>query len=245
VERLALTDHDTMAGVPEAMRAGAAAGVAVVPGIELSVRVPHGSMHLLGYFGQAAPLPLAGLLDGLAARRRERAARIVRQLADLGAPVDLADVEARAAGPVGRPHVAEALIAAGHVADRREAFERYLADGAPAYVPSAGLSPDEALAAVVDSGGAPVLAHPASLALDPQRLEAFVRRLAERGLRGIEVHRPEHLPAQRGAFGRLARRAGLVAAGGSDFHRAEGPFGLGDTGDPPLPADALERLFET
>ncbi len=240
---LALTDHDTMAGVPEALAAGARLGVPVTPAIELSVRVRHGSMHLLGYFIDPAPEPLFGRLADLAARRRERIAEVVDKLARLGAPVALADVEARAAGPVGRPHVAEALIAAGHVADRREAFERYLHDGGPAYVPSRGLEPEDAVRCVAESGGAPVLAHPASLALDRQRLEAFVRRLAGLGVRGIEVHRPEHTPAQREAYGRVAARAGLVASGGSDFHRPGGLTRLGDTGVPPLPDDVLERLL--
>jgi len=235
-----------MAGVPDALGAGGRVGVRVVPAIELSVRVLHGSMHLLGYFGEGAtaPQPLAGRLGELAERRRERIARVVARLAELGAPVSLADVERRAAGSVGRPHVAAALVAAGHVADRREAFDLYLHDGGPAYVPSQGMGPEEAVDCVLESGGAPALAHPASLALDRSRLEAFVRRLAGLGLRGIEVHRPEHTPAQHDAYGRLARRLGLVACGGSDFHEPGGPFGPGDTGAPPLPADALDRLLQ-
>jgi 3',5'-nucleoside bisphosphate phosphatase len=243
---MALTDHDTLAGVPEALEAGEAVGVRVAPAIELSVRVPHGSMHLLGYFPAAAtaPQPLAGRLRELAEGRRERIAAVVARLAELGAPVELADVERRAAGPVGRPHVADALVDAGYVADRREAFDRYLHDGGPAYVPSRGLEPAEAVSCVLESGGAPALAHPASLALDRNRLEAFVRRLAGLGLRGVEVHRPEHTPDQREAYGRLARRLGLVACGGSDFHEPGGFAAPGDTGAPALPTDALDRLLE-
>jgi predicted metal-dependent phosphoesterase TrpH len=152
-------------------------------------------------------------------------------------------VRARAGGAIGRPHVADALIAAGHAADRREAFERFLADGRPAAVPHRGLEPLEAVRLVVDSGGAASLAHPASLAMSPSALEAFVQRLAAAGMRGIEVHRADHTPELRDLCAGIARRRRLVATGGSDFHDPDGDAVLGDTGIPPLPADVLDRLL--
>ena len=240
---LAVTDHDTLDGVPEALAAGAALGVRVVPGVELSVRAPSGSMHLLGYFPGPRPEPLAQRLTGLRAARAERAERIVGRLAALGAPVSMADVASRAAGPIGRPHIADALVAAGYARDRQDAFERYLADGGPATVPHQGLEPEEAIRLVTFSGGAAVLAHPASLRMEPRPLAAFVRRLRDMGLAGIEVHRPDHTPERRGTLADLARRAGLVACGGSDFHRPEEPLRPGDTGDPPLPPDTIDRLL--
>jgi hypothetical protein len=200
-------------------------------------------MHLLGYFREAAPEPLAGRLAGLRAERAARAERIVARLVALGAPVSLEDVIARAGGAIGRPHIADALVAAGHARDRQDAFERYLADGGPAYVPHAGMGPEEAIRLVVDSGGAPVLAHPASLRMDSQRLASFVLRLRGWGLAGIEVHRPDHTPERRRELAQLAHRAGLVPCGGSDFHRPEDPLRPGDTGDPPLPADTIDRLL--
>ena len=240
---LALTDHDTVAGIEQAQTEGRALGVRVVAGVELSVRVPHGSLHLLGYFAQAPPVDFTRLLAGLEARRVGRAREILARLAALGVPVAFADVAARAEGPIGRPHVAEALVAAGHATDRQDAFARYLGDGAPAYVPSAGLGPTGAVRALAAAGGAAVLAHPASLGLGQRDLAAAVARLVPVGLRGVEVHRPDHTPEQREEYGALADGLGLVAAGGSDFHGVEGAFPLGDTGDPPLPADALERLL--
>jgi 3',5'-nucleoside bisphosphate phosphatase len=244
VATLALTDHDTMDGVPEAMDAAREVRVRLVPAVELSVQVPGGSMHLLAYFAELGPEPLTGRLAGLAAGRLRRARRIAERLAALGAPVAWEDVMARATGPVvGRPHLAEALVAAGHARDRQDAFDRYLADGGPAHVPSEGPDPLTAIRWVLESGGAPVLAHPHTLAMSPRALGAFVARLAADGLRGIEVHRPEHLPAQREAYASLARRHGLIACGGSDFHRPDGPVRIGDTGDPPLPAEAAERLL--
>lgn len=241
---LALTDHDTLAGVPEAQEAGRAAGVRVVPGVELSVRAPSGSLHLLGYFREPAPAALVSRLAELVAMRAERAARMVERLAALGAPVSLDDVAGRAAGPIGRPHLADALVAAGHAADRREAFDRFLADGGPAWVPHEGLQPREAVELVLGAGGAPVLAHPASLRMPPRELGAYVHRLAGWGLRGIEVHRPDHAPERRDLLRGIARRLRLVEAGGSDFHRPEEPLRPGDTGDPPLPPDAVDRLLE-
>jgi predicted metal-dependent phosphoesterase TrpH len=243
VSVLAVTDHDTLGGVAAAMRAGRERGVRVVPGVELSVRAPSGSMHLLAYFGEPAPQPLAGRLDGLRAAREARAREIVRLLAEAGAPVSFEDVAARAAGPIGRPHLADAVVAAGHARDRQEAFDRYLADGRPAAVPHRGASPDEALALVAASGGAAVLAHPASLRMDGPALSAYVARLAGAGLRGVEVHRPDHAPERRDAYAALARRHGLVAAGGSDFHRPGEDVLPGDTGAPPLPPDAIDRLL--
>lgn len=240
---LAVTDHDTMAAVPAAAAAGAVRGVRVVPGVEISVRAPSGSMHLLGYFRDPAPRPLLQRLEALRRAREERALRILARLADLGAPVDPAEVAARAAGPIGRPHIAEALVAAGHARDRQDAFDRYLADRGPAWVPHAGIGPDEAVRLVTGSGGAPVLAHPASLAMAPAALGAFVGRLAAAGLRGMEVHRPDHTPERRHAFAALARRHRLVATGGSDFHRPGEGLWPGDTGEPPLPEDAVDRLL--
>jgi len=244
VEVLAVTDHDTMAGVAEAEATGRAIGVRVIPGIELSIKVPHGSMHLLGYFDDAAPEPLAGLIAGFGETRIERAREMVARLNDMGIALDFDDVLAGAAGaPLGRPHIAEALIRAGHVADRKEAFDRYLADGRPAYVGSDGLAVEEGVVLVRESGGAPVLAHPATLRLDDAHLDPFVGRLARAGLAGIEVHRPEHSPDQFAGYGALARKYDLIPSGGSDYHRPTSPHHPGATGVPPLPEETVDRLL--
>lgn len=243
VATLSLTDHDTFGGQAEAAGAAAEHGIRFIPGIELSVKAPSGSMHLLGYFPSGEPQPLADTLDEMKRRRADRARIMVGKLNDLGVPLDYADVEALAGGPVGRPHVAEALVAGGFVADRQDAFDRYLADDAPAAVPHAGLTPTEAVQIVRRSGGAPVLAHPNSLAMPSGQLGRFVADLATAGLVGIEVFRPEHTDGDRSAFTSLADLHGLVRAGGSDFHRP-GEGGLGATGSPPLPDDTADRLLD-
>ncbi len=244
VDVLAITDHDTMAGVAEATAAGRAIGVTVVPGIELSIKVPHGSMHLLGYFPDEAPEPLSGLIAGFGDKRIERAREMVDRLNEMGVPLDWQDVLDGAAGaPLGRPHIAEALMRAGHVTERKEAFDLYLGDGRPAYVGSDGLDVEEGITLVRESGGAPVLAHPYTLRLDDAHLDPFVGRLARAGLAGIEVHRPEYSPDQYATYGALARKYGLIASGGSDYHRPSSPHHPGATGDPPLPEETVDRLL--
>ena len=243
---LAVTDHDTMAGVAEAIAAGNAAGVRVIPGIELSIKVPHGSMHLLGYFNDPAPDPLSGLIAGFGETRTERARDMVDRLNGMGVAVDWDDVLAGAAGaPLGRPHIAEALVRAGHVSDRKEAFDRFLGDGRPAYVGSDGLGVEEGIQLVIDSGGAAVLAHPETLKLDDAHLDPFVGRLKQVGLAGIEVHRPEHTADQFARFRALARKYTLIASGGSDYHRPSSPHHPGSTGNPALPIDTVDRLLAT
>ena len=201
-------------------------------------------MHLLGYFDDPAPEPLAGLIAGFGETRVERAREMVARLNDMGIALDFDDVLAGAAGaPLGRPHIAEALIRAGHVADRKEAFDRYLADGRPAYVGSDGLAVEEGVVLVRESGGAPVLAHPATLRLDDAHLDPFVGRLARAGLAGIEVHRPEHSPDQFAGYGALARKYDLIPSGGSDYHRPTSPHHPGSTGVPPLPEETVDRLL--
>jgi predicted metal-dependent phosphoesterase TrpH len=136
------------------------------------------------------------------------------------------------------------MVAAGHAPTIDQAFAVWLADDKPAHVPSRGLEPVAAVALVRDSGGVAVLAHPGSLCLPHRHLRAFVQRLGSAGLAGIEVHRPEHTPDQRDAYATIARQLRLVSSGGSDFHRPDGPFALGDTGTPPLGRDTLDRLRE-
>lgn len=232
-----------MDGVPEAMEAGTRLGVRVVAGVELSAVAPSGSLHLLGYFSEAVP---AMLMDRLAALRRGRVGRaraMVDRLAALGMPLEWDDVASRARGSLGRPHIADALVAAGHVSDRAEAFARYLGDDGPAYVPSAAFAPEDAIGLVREAGGSPVLAHPYSLRMGRDALRAFTGALVDLGLCGIEVYRPDHDAPDTEALVSLASDLGLVATGGSDFHRPEGPVELGDTGPQPLPSAAVETLL--
>jgi predicted metal-dependent phosphoesterase TrpH len=216
--------------------------VRLVSGIELSVRPPAGSMHLLGYLPGPAPQPLAGRIGEIAAFRDRRNRLMVERLAELGAPVAWEDVAARARGRIGRPHIAEALVAAGHAQDRGDAFERWIGSDCPAYVSAGSVEPHEAVALVQQSGGAAVIAHPGSLRLEQADLAAFVAGLVPAGLRGLEVYRADQDLLEQEHLLRLCRRHGLVPTGGSDFHRVD-PLAPDLGGGPPLAPDTVDRLF--
>jgi len=241
----ALTDHDTISGVPEFI-AAAPGGLRAVPGVEISAEFAPGGMHLLGYGFRLDDPDLGALLGRLRAGRAERNRAILERLADHGLPLDWEEVAALAGGEVvGRPHIAQAMTARGHVADPTEAFRRWLARGRPAYVSRYRPSPEDAVAVIAAAGGAPALAHPVTLELSGGPLVALVRRLRDAGLRGIEAHHPEQTPSARRAYAKLAADHGLVAVGGSDFHGARTPglrLGRG-FGDLRVPDDALSRLI--
>jgi predicted metal-dependent phosphoesterase TrpH len=231
---IALTDHDTVAGVGEASAAGAGAGVRVVPGVELSAVDASGETHLLG-------LHLADL-DALDARlaelremRRTRAERIVQRLNALGVRVTMDDVlEQAAGGAIGRPHVARALIANGWAGDVRSAFDRYLAAGRPAFVPKDGLSLADAIGMVHRAGGIALLAHPGASAT-AERLKALVAL----GLDGVEVRHPSHDEAEIARILALTDLLGLLPSGGSDWHgQLDGSRPLGVMR---VPSEWLER----
>jgi 3',5'-nucleoside bisphosphate phosphatase len=245
VEVLAITDHDTVSGLPEALAVGRELGVTMIPGIELSVTPPQGQLHLVAYLPTAEPHSMAATLSHLQAARQRRAEQIVAKLADLGVPITMADVRRRAGGSIGRPHLADALVAAGHASDRADAFARWLGDDRPAYVPHQMLNPRQALEIVANAGGVASLAHPGSLRMSMRDLESYVARLKHLGLWGIEVYRAEHTPDQHHGFQDIARRQRLVATGGSDFHGPDADrHELGDTGTPMLPAEVADLIHQ-
>jgi predicted metal-dependent phosphoesterase TrpH len=199
-------------------------------------------MHLLAYLPDAGAEPLATRMRAIAEYRSSRNQRIVERLGELGYAISWDDVARRAKGRVGRPHIAAALVDAGHVATMQEAFDRLLADGQPAYVDAGSLGPEQAVELVAESGGAPVLAHPYTLRMGDAELERFAARLRGHGLRGLECFRPDHDDQQRAFTRRLCSQLGLVPMGGSDWHGRPDGLELGDVGPEPLPGDTLERL---
>lgn len=214
VRLLAVTDHDTTASVETALRAGGEAGVEVWPAVELSCDVDAGEVHVLGYFVDHRLGWFQTLLERLREGRLHRAARMVERLAELGAPVDFARVEALAAGgAIGRPHVARALVEAGRVRDVAEAFDRFIGRNGPAYVERLKVTPADAVAIIRAAGGLAVLAHPGWAQRD-----GLIPDLIASGLDGIEVYYPDHSPALVEHYTDLARRYGLLITGGTDFH---------------------------
>ncbi len=240
VRTLAVTDHDTVAGVAAVRAAAARAGVAMLAGIEITAVHAGRDIHVLGYFIDDADPALLAFLEAQRASRRARLDEIVRRLGALGAPVDVAPLAAGATvesgRAVGRPLVAQALVAAGHVRDVPEAFDRYLAEGRPAFAPRVGPPTREVLERIARAGGVASLAHPGKLGDDD-----LVRAFFGDGLEAIEVYHPDHDEAAVARYRALAIAHDLLLTGGSDYH---GPgsgrsSALGQVG---LPAIDYARL---
>ncbi|HVE78483.1 MAG TPA: PHP domain-containing protein [Gemmatimonadaceae bacterium] len=231
---IALTDHDTLAGVPAARAVGDRLGVRVIAGVELSAHLGDREHHVLGLHVDRVDA-LEAALATFRATRRVRAEQIVAKLNGLGVPVALDAVLAEAAGAaIGRPHVARALIAGGWARDQREAFDRYLGSGRPAYVPKHRLPLPEAIAMVHAAAGLAVIAHPGA-----QGTRDFLEPLAAMGLDGVEVRHPSHSAEDMARLGALTDFLKLVPSGGSDWHgAADGPRTIGNMS---VPASFLER----
>ena len=239
---LAITDHDSVAALPRAalaVRASAPAGLALelISGIEISTAHAGLDLHILGLYVDAEHAGLHEHLARFRAERIERARAIVERLAQLGAPVDPERVMGLAGpGVVGRPHVAQALIEAGHADSVDDAFRRLLGVQGSAFVPRPAFRPERAIEIIHATGGVSVLAHPgASLAV------SVVENLVAGGLRGIEVWHPQHGASTVRRYRELAHRLGLLESGGSDYH---GPGRGADLGDMPVPLAAVARLKE-
>lgn len=220
---IALTDHDTMAGIDEAVAAANLVGMRVVHGVELSAHDGPEEIHLLAlHVSRRGPLEsrLAYFRDG----REVRAQRIVARLNELGVPVTVESVMTEAAGgSVGRPHVARAIIRLGAVRDSREAFDEYLAAGRPAFVPKDRLEVRDAIEITHEAGAIAVWAHPGA---DGRR--ARLEPLVEMGLDGVEVRHPSHNQEDVRRLGALADFFGILWSGGSDWHGSrEGPRTVG------------------
>jgi hypothetical protein len=220
LKALALTDHDTIDGLSDALAAGAEFGVEVIPGVEISAKHSGGSMHILGYFLDPQSETLGPRLAVLQQARQDRNPQIIAKLNALGIPLTLRQVAAISGqGQMGRPHIARALYEAGYVASIQAAFDLYLNNRGRAYVEKFRFPPPEAIAMIREAGGVAVLAHPFTLNhADPGELRALLMELQRLGLAGMECYYPEHTPEQEACYLRLARELGLAITGGSDFH---------------------------
>jgi len=243
VTTLALTDHDTLSGIAEASATATEIGLRLVPGIELSVTHHGKDLHVLGLFVNPTDGPLAELLESRRFDRISRVREILGKLRRLGVELTYEDVEAQSVedGSIGRPHVARALVAAGHANSIDHAFERWLGNKAPAYVPYPRLSAESGIAAVHAAGGITSLAHPGVDSADGE-LESLV----ELGLDAVECWHPGHSVQEQGHFHHRAQTLGILTTGGSDFHGAGGGHALtlGQPGCPPEAFAALEAKAE-
>src|SRR5580658_3367842 len=220
---LALTDHDTIAGVTEAAAAAQKAGIDFLPGIEISAEFPRpGTMHLLGYGIDPNSQILTNLTTTLLAGRDNRNPQIVQKLNELGMKVTMQEWHDEAKGSVlGRPQLAAILLRKGYVSSIKQAFDKYIGQGAPAYFDKERLSPARALEMIRESGGLAVLAHPIQLRTqNDAQLERIVKDLLDLGLAALEVIHSDHDAAHIEKYTALADRFGLLKTGGSDFHGA-------------------------
>ncbi len=240
VRVLAVTDHDSIDGLAEAMAEAALhPPLTIVPGIEINCDVAGGEIHVLGYF---VDTDAAWFQEFLRAQREERVARVHRiaaKLAELGMPIDPAEVFAIVKeGSAGRPHVAQVMVNHGYVKSVREAFDKYLRTGGPAHVPRRHLTPVEAVRVIRKAHGVPVLAHPALADRDE-----MIPELVAAGLMGIEAYYAEHSAAQTRMYEQMCADLGLIATGGSDYH---GPKSgrSNPPGTPRVPVRVYEQLRE-
>jgi 3',5'-nucleoside bisphosphate phosphatase len=216
---VALTDHDTTDGLPEALATGIKAGVEVVPGVEFSAEYLGTSVHILCYWMDADDPALQLELRRLREDRYRRGELMVEKLGSLGLPIAFERVrEIAGDATIVRPHIAQAMVEAGIVQTEKEAFERYIGDGGPAHVAKHALDPLDAVALIEGAGGVSVLAHPGMWGDQSSVPDELIERMAVAGMRGLEVDHPDQTPEARERYRELADRLGLIATGGSDCH---------------------------
>ncbi len=209
---IAITDHDTISGVPKALEAARDTSLEVIPGVEVSTRSKDVEPHLLGYYVDHTSDALVGTLSRFQSLRLQRAKEIVCRLRARDIHLSWERLLDLAGGKsVGRPHIARAMEDAGYVDSFREAFDGYLAEGKPAYVPRIKMTPAEAIVLLDEAGGIPILAH-------PWHERSFVPSLVEDGLVGLEAYYPQYTSSMTTRLKRLAARHQLICTGGSDFH---------------------------
>ncbi|MGV8082602.1 MAG: PHP domain-containing protein [Coriobacteriia bacterium] len=239
VDILALADHDTVEGIPEASDAAKRLGIRLIPAVELSTSSGDVDIHILAYFVDATDPRLLTLLQELRESRRQRGELMVTALKEAGYDLDFGDVLAIAqGGVVGRSHIGRALVAAGEADSVKDAFQRLIGRESPYYRPKATLEPAQLIATLRELGALAVLAHPGVTAVDD-----LIAPLQEAGLAGIEAYHTDHTAEQTARYLKIAERLGLLVTGGSDFHGTEGGKHA-QLGDVPLPEEAIHRFLD-
>jgi len=214
LKAIAITDHDTMDGVKEAMEEGEKLDIEVIPGVELSTDYNNFEIHILGYYVDDEDETFQLLLKRLRDFRCKRVKNIIKKLNGLGCNVDIDEVMMIAGeGAVGRPHIARLLTEKGYVRNVQDAFDKFIGSNAPAYVERYRLLPQEVIKMVLRAGGVPVLAHPGIIKKDD-----MIPELINAGLKGIEVYHPEHSEEETRKYQTMAFKSRLLITGGSDCH---------------------------
>lgn len=232
---ISITDHDTTTGIDEALRAAKGTGLEVIPGVEISVDIPHREVHLLGYYIDHHNPALQEQLSLLRRSREERAKRILEKMAALGLPLRWERViELAGEGSIGRPHIAQAMVEQGYASTIKEAFTEYIRREGPAYVERQRMSPLEAIRLIEKAKGVAVLAHPIEVV-------DLLPSLVEGGLVGLEVYYGGYSAEKMDKLASLASKYNLIPTGGSDFHGPSVTEGV-DIGTVHVPWESVERL---
>ncbi len=215
---IALTDHDTLAGVARAQMEGGRLGVQVLSGVELSTVSGNKEVHILVFGLDCNDQHLISEMHKISSMRNNRNTELVARLAQHGMPIDLQAIVANSHGSVGRPAIANEMVRLGYVSSVVEAFEKYIGKGKSCYVQTARLSPQDAISLAQRYGAVSVLAHPRNLRMSPSQCEQFVAQLVGYGLDGIESMYFSHTKTERKFYNKLARKYNLLVTGGSDYH---------------------------
>ena len=241
LEVIAITDHDSVGGVSEALEAaGREPGIVVIPGVEINTDLASGELHILGYFIDYRDANLGRALEKIRESRVGRAEKMVERLRELGMPVEWSRVQDMAHGEsICRPHIAQALLEKGFVGSEREAFDKYIGRDGPAYVERDKIQPADAVKIIMSANGLPVLAHPA----DIKDLNNLIIELKDAGLVGLEAYYGQYDSNTVKKMVRLADEHGLLTTGGSDYHH------FGDDrevalGKVDIPEESIQALFQ-
>lgn len=242
---LAITDHDTVAGITEALTAAQSFGIAIIPGVEISTKAKDKDIHVLGYFVDYKDEQFLTRLIGQRKTRDSRNELMMEKLQDIGVDLTLQEVIDGLGRPLrddeslGRPHIADALVRKGYAKDMRDAFDRYIGEGKPGYASLPRIAPEDAIRWIFEAGGAPVIAHPGLYEDDE-----LVRSIIEQGKPvGIEVYHSDHGAAEEERYLRLAAEYGLIPTGGSDYHGVrQGIVFHGDLGGRYVHRETIDRL---
>lgn len=237
---IAITDHDTVEGIVPALEAASTPpSLMVIPGVEISTDVPHGEIHILGYFIDYTSNELRDTLARFRKSRQERAQKMIAKLRDLGVRVEWQRVQELAGGAsMGRPHLAQAMLEGGYITSLKEAFAKYIGRDGPAYAEREKMTPVEAVELVVRTHGLPVLAHPA----DINRLESLLPELKSAGLIGIEVYYNGYTMNAMQNLRAIADKYELIPSGGSDYHGLD-TEGETRPGEVTVPSESVKRLI--
>ena len=242
---VALTDHDTMQGVPEAMEAAEKLDIECIPGIELSAVYGDREVHIVGLFLDPRDSVLAKRLDSFRQIRKQRNLRMIEKMQAAGVDITMEKVrDLEGDAVITRANLARYLVHVGYAVSIKEVFDKYLSPGLPFYVPKTGVTPEDAVRAIRDGGGTAILAHPLLYDFTPAQLDTCIKLLKNYGLQGIETYYSTYSPADERNMKRLADRHGLLWSGGSDFHGSVKPhiqIGKG-MGHLVIPYDILDKL---